>query len=315
MSPLSDVWLSPLDLEEDERVVGRQRAARLADEGGNRDVLGLADLAHVVDHVVRVLRDRVVHARFEHGTAAVVVDAQAAADVEDVDRAAVRAQLGVDPGALLDGVLDALDVGDLGADVEVHQPEGVEHVRRAEHLDRVEQLLRAQPELRASAARFLPLPGAARAEAGPHADDRTDARLLRHVEDQRDLLGLLHDQDDLPAQGHAAQREPHVGLVLVAVADDEGVAFQAVRERHRELGLAARLEPHAEAPARPDQLVEDLALLVDLDREDAAVDAVVVELLDRSLERAEDLVDAGLEDLREPDEGREADLAAPQAAQ
>ena len=50
-----------------------------------------------------------------------VVDAQAAADVEVLDAQPHLAQLGVDAGPLVDGVLHGADVGELAADVEVEE--------------------------------------------------------------------------------------------------------------------------------------------------------------------------------------------------
>jgi hypothetical protein len=58
--------------------------------------------------------------------------------------------------------------------------------------------------------------------------------------------------------------------------------------------------------------LDDVALLVDLDRVDAAVVALVVVLDDRALERLVDLADAVLEDVGKTDEDRELDVAAAQ---
>ncbi len=80
------------------------------------------------DHVVGVFLQRVVDRRLEVGLRAVVVDAQAAADVEILHTRADAVQLDVDPGRLGQGVLDVADVGDLAAQVEVDQLQAVGHV-------------------------------------------------------------------------------------------------------------------------------------------------------------------------------------------
>ena len=59
----------------------------------------VAHRLHVIDDVVGVFLQRVVHARFEVGLRAVVVDAQAAADVEVLQAGAELGQLGVDARA------------------------------------------------------------------------------------------------------------------------------------------------------------------------------------------------------------------------
>ena len=70
------------DVEDQHAVVGDDRAAALRDD---RRMLHAGVVAHrldVVDDVVGVFLERVVDARFEVGLRPVVVDAQAAADVE-----------------------------------------------------------------------------------------------------------------------------------------------------------------------------------------------------------------------------------------
>ena len=59
-------------------------------------------------------------------------------------------------------------------------------------------------------------------------------------------------------------------------------------------------------------LLDDVPLLVHLDRVDAAVLALVVVVADRVLERVVELADAVLEDVGEADEDRELDVALAQ---
>ena len=80
--------------------------------------------------------------------------------------------------------------------------------------------------------------------------------------------------------------------VLVPVAEDERLGVLLQGEGDQQLRLAARLQAEVEGPAVLDQLLDDVALLVDLDRVDAAVAALVVVLGDGLLERAAELLDA-----------------------
>ena len=80
---LADVELADAqDVDHQHRVVRDHRAARLGDDGRVGTPAGVADLLHREDDVVGVLLQGVVHRRGEVGLRAVVVDAQAAADVE-----------------------------------------------------------------------------------------------------------------------------------------------------------------------------------------------------------------------------------------
>ena len=69
------------------QVVGGDGAAALGDDAGVRHLALVAHVLDVVDDVVRVLLEGVVDARLEVGLRAVVVDAEAAADVEELEAA------------------------------------------------------------------------------------------------------------------------------------------------------------------------------------------------------------------------------------
>ena len=248
------------------------RAARLGDDVRVRDAVGVADLLDREDDVVRVLLHRVVHRRREVGLRAVVVDAEAAADVEV--RQALRAelvQLDEQPAGLAQRVLDALDRGDLRAEVEVEQLERVDLVPRLELVDRLDHLGRGQAELREVAARLLPAARAARRQPRADAERRLDLHALADAVDLIELGRLLDDEDHRLAQLRREQRGLDVLLVLVAVADDERLVVLVDRHDREELGLAAGLEAVVERPAELDDLLDDGAVLVDLDRVHAAV--------------------------------------------
>ena len=117
---------------------------------------------------------------------------------------------------------------------------------------------------------------------------------------------LQHDHHRV-AQLLADQGEAHELLVLVAVADDQ-VAGALVEAQHRhQLGLGAALEPDAVRRAELDDLLHHVALLIDLDRIDRGVGALVAELLDRRCEALRQLGDARLEDVGKAQQERQAD--------
>jgi hypothetical protein len=100
--------------------------------------------------------------------------------------------------------------------------------------------------------------------------------------------------------------------VLEAVADDRGVVV-GDGDHGEELRLGAGLEAEPVGLAEVEHLFDDLALLVHLDRVDAAVLALILVLGNGGLKRRVDLAETVLEDVGEPDENGKADTAELQA--
>ena len=182
------------------------------------------------------------------------------------------------------------------------------HAERLELLEPAQDLGDGQAELRAIAARSLPAAAAARGELDAHADLRPDADLLRVLQDQPELGVLLDDRDDGAADLLRQHRHLDELGVLEAVADDRGVVVGLGGDRE-ELRLRSRLEPEPVLAAEIQHLLDDLPLLVHLDRVDADVAAFVVVLRDRSLEGAVDVADPVAEDVAEADEDGQLDPA------
>ena len=88
-----------------------------------------------------------------------------------------------------------------------------------------------------------------------------------------------------------------------------GVSLSAMRDDGQQLGLRSGLEAEVVRPAEVEHFLDDLPLLVDLDRIDAEVLALVRVLRDRRLEGVEDVAEPLLEDVAEPDQDRQADAA------
>ena len=269
---LADLELGdPQHVDHQHRVMGHRGAAGLRDDRRMRHAAGVAHLHEAEDDVVGVLLERVVERRGEVRLRAVVVDAEAAADVEIAQRRAHLDQVDVDLRRLAQAVLDRADRGDLAAEVEVEELEGVEQVVLAQEGDGAEQVAPREAELRAVAARGLPVAGALGGEARADADPRPHPHLLRDLVDQRQLRGLLDHQDHVPAELRGEERRLDVLLVLVAVADDERLLVLQHRHHGEQLGLRARLEAEVIGAAVLDQPLDEIAVLVDLDRIDAAV--------------------------------------------
>src|SRR5690606_10210342 len=202
---------------------------------------------------------------------ALVIDAESAAHVGVPDVVAHPPGLEAQARYLGHREFDVAAVGDLRTQVEVDHNEDVQQARGQELIDHAHGLWRVQPELAALARGLGPAAGARRGELDPDARDRVDVHLLGHAEDRRDLARLLDHDDDLVPELLAHEREADELLVLVAVADDQVVRPLRQREDRLELRLAADLEADAVRLAEGDDLLDDVALLIDLDRVDRGV--------------------------------------------
>ena len=95
-------------------------AARLADNIGNRNFGSGADFADVEHDIAGVFLHRIVHGALEIGARTVVIDAEAAPDVEESHREPHFCQLAIEACRLDHGVLDRDDIRHLRADVKMH---------------------------------------------------------------------------------------------------------------------------------------------------------------------------------------------------
>ena len=271
-----------------------------------RFVTGGLDAGH---DVVRVLLHVVVHRGVEVGLRAVVVDREAAADVEVAHPAAHLAQLHVELTGLAHRVLDGDDARDLAAEVKVQELQAVEHVALLELVDDVHDLRGRQAELGAIAGRGGPPAHALAAQLRAHAEARTDVELLGRDEGVIELFDALEDDQHLVVEALRDERRLDVRQVLVTVAEDEAVFVFHRGERDQQLGLRPGLEAKSVRPAGVDDLLHHVALLVHLDGEHAAVGALVAVLLDGALEAAREQPDAIVQDVWEADQQRQVEPA------
>ena len=276
---------------------------------GVLDARLVAHRLDVVDDVVGVLLERVVDARLEVRLRAVVVDAQPAADVEVLEPGAVLHELGVDPRRLVQRALDDADVGDLAAQVEVQELEAVLHAR-------------APSAPRAPGA---PRPPSGRTSIGSRPDDcqRPPPRAASLTR-----MPMFGRTPTLRAYSRISPSSVYfstTGMIRrpilwasIAISMNSaslkplqmiGVSFVGHRHDRQQLGLRPGLQPEIVRAAEVQHLLDDLPLLVDLDRIDAEVLAFVLVLGDGRLERARDVGEPLPQDVAKPDEDRQPDAA------
>ena len=225
-------------VDDEHRVVSRQRASALGDEVRVRYLVFVRRVDEGVDAVVHVLLDRVVDRTLRARRAcAVVVDAESAAAVDEVDVIAQLVQLHVEVGSLAQSGLYAAYLCNLRADVEVDEAHAVVQTLLVERLQSLQQLRRAQTELRGVAAALLPLARARRSQLDAYADIGAYAELLCGSGDESNLVHLLNDDENALAHLLRQQRQLDVALVLVSVADDDRVALALYGYHGVQLGL------------------------------------------------------------------------------
>ncbi len=145
------------DVDDQHRVVGRKRASALGDDVGMGDVVAVGDVDEGIDAVVDILLNGVVDRALRVGRpAAVVVDAQSAAAVDELNVVAHLAEVDVELSGLGEGVLYAADLIDLRTDVEMDEPDAVVQSVAVELIEGLEQFRWGQSELRRVAAALGP---------------------------------------------------------------------------------------------------------------------------------------------------------------
>ena len=301
------------DVHDEHRVVGGQRASALSDDVGVLEAVLVAGIHERIDRIVDILLDAVIHrVAAAAGTRAVVVHAQSAADVDIVHVEAQLGELHIELCRLAQGVLDAAYFGDLAADVEVDQFEAVFQLVLAQVVDGAEQFARVQTELAAVAAALFPLAAAAARQLDAEADVGTDVQALCHTVDEFQLAEFLDDDKDAPSHLLGEQCQFDIALVLVTVADDDGIGVQVghvAGEHGMQFGLTASLQADVELLAVSDNLLDDLSHLVHLDGIDDEVAALVLVFLGSLLETTGNLIDAVIQNVGETQQHGRGHLA------
>jgi hypothetical protein len=128
-------------------VVGGDGAPGFAHDHRVRYVACVAHALDAIHDIAGVLVERVVHRRFVVGAAAVVIDAQTAADIDVLEPCAHDLELGIYVGEFVDGVLDAANVLQLTAGVTVDELQAIQHVPLFQQRVQVEISLMKSPNL------------------------------------------------------------------------------------------------------------------------------------------------------------------------
>ncbi len=187
--------------------------------------------------------------------------------------------------------------------------EAIRHVAIFEVLERLQDFGRGEPEFGSKPGARLPSPRAAGCQLDAHADDRSDVQLLAVADDRFELRELLDDRDDLLADLPRQHGHLDEFVVLEAVADDRSILGFRERQHGQQLRLGAGFQPEMERLAEIEDLLDDLPLLIHLDRIDAAILSLVFILANGRLEGVLDLADAMAEDIREPQQDRQLNAA------
>ena len=279
-------------VEDQHAVIGHHGSARFRNDRRVRHTFLVADSLDAEDDVVGVFLQRVVHRRFEIGLRTVVVDAEAAADVEVLQPGAGFVQFNENACRFGQGFLHLANIGDLAAKVEVRHLQTVGHVAGFEILKRFENLGDGQAELAAVAGARAPATRTPRRELDAHADDGTNVERFGMADDRFQFGEALDDRDDVLAQLAGENHHLDKFVVLEAVADDRRVVAVGDGEDGKEFRLRARLQAKVERLAKIEDFLDDVPLLVHLDRIDAAIIALILKFRDGGLKGRGDLADA-----------------------
>ena len=164
------------NVEDEHRIVGDHRAARLGNEIGVSHPGFVTNLGDDFDDVGAIFRDRVVARGVEVRVRAVVIDRHAATDVEHAHRCAFLDEVAIHADGLGRAFADGRDVGDLRTLVVVQHLQAADVTRCLEVIDDCDDLGCIEAEDRFVARAILPMAGAlggkadADAEIGQHAD-------------------------------------------------------------------------------------------------------------------------------------------------
>ena len=193
--------------------------------------------------------------------------------------------------------------------MEMDESQAVAHILLVEQFQCFQQLGTGQTELRSVAAAFLPFSAAAAGQLDADADIGAHIELLGHLGDEFQFVHLLHDDEDLLAHLLCKQGQFDIALVLIAVADDDGVALALHGNHGMQLGLGSGLQSQVEFPSVGDNLFHDGLHLVHLDGIDHIVLTLVVVLLGGFLEAAPCFLNAVVENVGESQQDRRLHIA------
>ncbi len=145
-----------------------------------------------------------------------------------------------------------------------------------------------------------------------NADDGLNADRLGVLDDQLQFGVLFDDRNDPPADLLGQHHHLDVLVVFEAVADD-GRFVIGDGQHGQEFGLRAGFKAEVIGAAELEDFFDHLTLLIDLDRVNAAIAALVAVLADGVVEGLMHLAQAVLEDVRKTDQDGQRNAAPLQA--
>ena len=135
-----------------------------------------------------------------------------------------------------------------------------------------------------------------------------DSQLFAPLHDERQLRGHFQDEDDVQPGLFGLQCEVDELRILVAVANEEGLPVVHEGQRGEQFRLGAHFDAIVVLFAILGHFLDHLLLLVDFDRIDAAVTALVALVAHFLAEGFVQFLDAGIKQIGKTKEGREMEV-------
>ena len=127
----TDFFNGTKDFHHQHAVMRDDGAPAFADDGGVWNLFRVANVGDVIDHVVRVFLQGIIRRAVERAAAAVVIHAESAAHVHELDLKTHLEQLRVKPRRFLHRLFHRENVRHLRADVKMQQLEAMPQIFRS----------------------------------------------------------------------------------------------------------------------------------------------------------------------------------------
>ena len=293
------------------RMVRHDRAPAFTHDRRMRHAFRVAHVHDVPDDIVGVFLEGVVRRAIEARARAVVIHAQSAAHIQITQFVAEFGELRVIARRFPHRALDRGNIRHLRADMEVDQLEAMGQPFGFQEFARGYQVRGVEAELRVLSATRGPLPGTFAMQPHANPDVRLHPHLPRHPDRLLQFLDLLDHDDDRLAQPPPEHGGADVSAIFVAVANDQALQILVHGQGRDQLRLRPRLEAEMILLSRVHDLLDHLAQLIDLDREDTAVMIAIAEFANRTLESEIDGSHAVAQQILKANHERKTETALP----
>ena len=206
--------------------------------------------------------------------------------------------------SLAERILDAANLRDLATDVEMNQLQTVLHSVLVDIVECREEFTAGKAKLAGIATAFLPFSTAGSSELDAYADVRTHIQVLGNLRNGVQFVEFLHHDEHALTHLLGKQSQFNVALVLIAVADDEGVAFHVHRQHGMELRLGTRFQSQVVLLSVADDFLHHRTNLIHLDRIDDEVLGRVAVFFRGILETSCRLLNTVVDDVGETNQHR-----------